>query len=283
LRNLVLYICILGGTVLFHELAHLVVGLYFGIEIESFNIGFGSSVLQTKIGDLIISINWIPLGGYVSISDNYLNYSPVVALSFLSAGIIANILVAIYVLDKREVKDISIKLLLMIPSIGESQNKIQLFAKFSILLGVFNAFPLYPLDGGKIIVYLMNLGINEEIISLYKNITMIVFLIILILLNLPPRMVYKNKLKIESFMFKRAWSYILQKELMNLSTKSYFRSDKRLTEQRIKTLYEITVKKVEKLANEKNKKNYDAGDKEELLKIERTVKEFTAKYALNRQ
>lgn len=57
---------VLGFVVLIHELGHYWAGRWYGAAVESFSIGFGSSIFErTDKNGTRWRVNWIPLGGFV--------------------------------------------------------------------------------------------------------------------------------------------------------------------------------------------------------------------------
>ena len=59
-------IFMMGIVVVVHELGHYLVGRWFGAAAESFSIGFGKPIYETKDSrGTRWRINWIPLGGFV--------------------------------------------------------------------------------------------------------------------------------------------------------------------------------------------------------------------------
>ncbi len=57
---------LLGIVVIIHELGHYFVGRWFGAAVESFSVGFGKPIFETKDKrGTRWRINWIPLGGFV--------------------------------------------------------------------------------------------------------------------------------------------------------------------------------------------------------------------------
>lgn len=57
---------LLGVVVIIHELGHYWVGRWFGAAVESFSVGFGKPIFETKDRHgTRWRINWIPLGGFV--------------------------------------------------------------------------------------------------------------------------------------------------------------------------------------------------------------------------
>ena len=57
---------LLGAVVVIHELGHYYAGRFFGAAVESFSVGFGSSIAErTDKRGTRWRVNWIPLGGFV--------------------------------------------------------------------------------------------------------------------------------------------------------------------------------------------------------------------------
>ncbi len=57
---------LLGVVVIIHELGHYWAGRYYGAAVESFSVGFGRPIAETKDrNNTRWRVNWIPLGGFV--------------------------------------------------------------------------------------------------------------------------------------------------------------------------------------------------------------------------
>lgn len=56
---------LLGLLIFVHELGHFMVAKFYGVRVETFSLGFGKKIFQTKKGDTTYCISLIPLGGYV--------------------------------------------------------------------------------------------------------------------------------------------------------------------------------------------------------------------------
>jgi regulator of sigma E protease len=60
------FLLIISLVITIHELGHYWVGRAFGAAVESFAIGFGKPIVETRDGrGTRWRINWIPLGGFV--------------------------------------------------------------------------------------------------------------------------------------------------------------------------------------------------------------------------
>ena len=101
LRNLILFVLMLGGLVFFHELGHFVVAVACGVKVKEFGLGLPPRLL--KLGEwrgTELTLNWIPLGGFVRPEGEYdtaargglAASSPWVRLAVFAAGPGANFL-----------------------------------------------------------------------------------------------------------------------------------------------------------------------------------------------
>jgi regulator of sigma E protease len=106
LINLLIFIVIMGGLILVHELGHLIVAVRCGVRVKEFGLGLPPRLL--RIGtykDVVITLNWIPLGGFVLLEGELdpskprglASKSPISRLAILLAGSVTNLLIG-YVL-----------------------------------------------------------------------------------------------------------------------------------------------------------------------------------------
>ena len=63
--SVIVFILVVGTSVLIHEWAHLKTGQWAGIAIRSLNVGFGYSIRKWKRNGVEYRVGIIPLGGYV--------------------------------------------------------------------------------------------------------------------------------------------------------------------------------------------------------------------------
>jgi regulator of sigma E protease len=101
----VLFIVILGGLVLVHELGHYLIARLFNVRVLEFGIGFPprARVLRAK-GETLWTLNWLPIGGFVRMegedgdaADDPRSFSAQslrVKLAILVAGVAMNIALA---------------------------------------------------------------------------------------------------------------------------------------------------------------------------------------------
>jgi regulator of sigma E protease len=67
LLSILVFILILGVLVLVHELGHFLAARAFGIKVKEFGLGLPPRAKGIKRGETIYSLNWIPVGGFVSL------------------------------------------------------------------------------------------------------------------------------------------------------------------------------------------------------------------------
>lgn len=105
LLAIVLFIVVLGGIVLVHELGHYLTARVFDVRVLEFGLGFPprAKVLRSK-GETLLTLNWLPIGGFVRMdgedgdaADDPRSFSakPLrVRLAILVAGVVMNIVLA---------------------------------------------------------------------------------------------------------------------------------------------------------------------------------------------
>src|SRR5688500_2320695 len=105
LLAIVLFVVILGGLVLIHELGHYLTARFFNVRVLEFGIGFPprAKVLRAK-GETLWTLNWLPIGGFVRLegedgdaTDDPRSFAaqPLrIRLAILVAGVVMNILLA---------------------------------------------------------------------------------------------------------------------------------------------------------------------------------------------
>jgi regulator of sigma E protease len=102
--DFLIFIAVVGGLILTHELGHFIAGKLLGVRIEEFGIGFPPRMLTLfEAGGTRFSLNWIPLGGFnrfsgeddPSIEGGLASSSKKVRATVLLSGPLANILIAI--------------------------------------------------------------------------------------------------------------------------------------------------------------------------------------------
>ena len=100
-----LFILILGGLVLVHELGHFLTAKAFNVRVLEFGFGFPprAKVLRSK-GETLLTLNWLPIGGFVRMEGedgdaagdprSFSAQRLRVKLAILLAGVVLNIVLA---------------------------------------------------------------------------------------------------------------------------------------------------------------------------------------------
>ena len=103
--TIVLFILILGGLVVIHEIGHFVTARLSNVRVLEFGIGFPprAKVLRNK-GETLYSLNWLPIGGFVKLEGedgtevddprSFSHQGLAKKLTILVAGVVMNIVLA---------------------------------------------------------------------------------------------------------------------------------------------------------------------------------------------
>ncbi len=103
--TIVLFILILGGLVLIHELGHFFTARRMNVRVLEFGIGFPprARILRSK-GETVYTLNWLPIGGFVKLEGedgddvddprSFSHQGLIRKLIILVAGVAMNILLA---------------------------------------------------------------------------------------------------------------------------------------------------------------------------------------------
>jgi regulator of sigma E protease len=67
LGDALILLILFGATIFVHELCHFLVALRLGLVVETFSLGFGPALWQTKRNGIVYKLGWIPFGGYVAL------------------------------------------------------------------------------------------------------------------------------------------------------------------------------------------------------------------------
>lgn len=101
--DIVIFLLVIGGLIVGHEIGHFVAALALGIRVEEFGLGFPPRIVSLfEVGGTKFSLNWIPLGGFVRIAgendpdvnDGLANSPKTVRAIVLLAGPAANVILA---------------------------------------------------------------------------------------------------------------------------------------------------------------------------------------------
>jgi regulator of sigma E protease len=102
---ILLFLLVLGGLVLIHELGHYLTAKFFKVRVLEFGIGFPPRARVLKSGgETLWTLNWLPIGGFVRLEGedgdagddprSFSAQSLPVRLAILVAGVVMNVLLA---------------------------------------------------------------------------------------------------------------------------------------------------------------------------------------------
>lgn len=74
LIGIIAFVLVLGLIILIHEGGHFLLAKKAGILCHEFSLGMGPVIYQKKIGETVYSIRAIPIGGYVSMAGEEVNF-----------------------------------------------------------------------------------------------------------------------------------------------------------------------------------------------------------------
>lgn len=99
IKKILIALLLISALIFFHELGHLVIGKWTGLNPTDFSIGFGKTLLSFEFWDVRWHISMIPLGGYVAFEEILTTTTnPEIARAWVltaAAGPIANLIIFI--------------------------------------------------------------------------------------------------------------------------------------------------------------------------------------------
>ena len=180
LINAIKIIFLLGILVFIHEGGHFTVAKFCKIKVNEFALGFGPTLISKTKGETKYAIHLIPLGGYVDLegeekqSDAEGSFSKASIpkkIAILLAGGTVNILFGVLIYlglsiftGLKELFTGKVGVNQMTGIVGISNmvvktsgivNYLYLMGVISLSLGITNLLPFPPLDGGKILLYII--------------------------------------------------------------------------------------------------------------------------------
>lgn len=109
LLSIIVFVIILTIIVFVHELGHFYFAKKFGVKVFEFGLGLPPRAIGKTVNDTIYSLNWLPLGGFVSLkgeeyneeeyhnkdADSFINKRPWQKAVILFAGVFMNVIFGI--------------------------------------------------------------------------------------------------------------------------------------------------------------------------------------------
>jgi len=68
LSTIVIFVVVLVGLILVHELGHFITAKAFGVEVKEFGVGFPPRIWGKQYGETLYSLNAVPLGGFTKMA-----------------------------------------------------------------------------------------------------------------------------------------------------------------------------------------------------------------------
>ncbi|WP_377867479.1 site-2 protease family protein [Bacillus sp. R86525] len=217
-------IVILLIATIVHELGHVIGAKLVGIRIKEVGIGFGPTIFKFTQKNVTYKVSWIILGGYVipeKHGEDFYEYSTTSRVILTASGLIMSILVlpllCMFIIHAMQgnLSNIFIDLEKMLnpfyshplqyvyhgiesfPTLIYSNNFLSglaCLAEISFFLGIINAIPIPPLDGGSLLL--------EIIEKVYPNVRInqtrwisIGYLIIFLCISMPILIVLVQRIK----------------------------------------------------------------------------------------
>lgn len=148
---IVLFIVVLGGIVLVHELGHYLTAKAFDVRVLEFGFGFPprAKVLRSK-GETLLTLNWLPIGGFVRMDgedgdesdERSFSAKPLrVRLAILVAGVVMNIVLAFVIFF--------VIAWLATPTIGAKIGTVEAGSP-AATVGIATGDEIYAVDGARI-------------------------------------------------------------------------------------------------------------------------------------
>jgi membrane-associated protease RseP (regulator of RpoE activity) len=184
---------VLAGTVLVHEVAHVVAARRMGGEVRELGVGFGPALARRRIGGVNVSLRPIPLGGFAAIDVEKL--PPARRLPVLLAGPLANIAVGVLLRavarphrpaslpgQTRPVEVggalAALAMLRQASSAGPA-TLLRAAGDINLSVGLTNLLPVLPLDGGHIAAARLEAaGASPAALATFRQLTTGLFLTI---------------------------------------------------------------------------------------------------------
>ncbi|MGP0689659.1 site-2 protease family protein [Priestia aryabhattai] len=168
-----------------HEIGHLIGAKVVGIKIKEVSVGFGPMIFEFTLQSIKFKVCWILLGGYVmpaGSDEDFLAYSRKRRVVLTTSGLVMSIVIlpisCLMILNLIEGNSFHVILkfkeillvflnhpfqyfysgLMLFPTITYSNltsNYLSCLAEISLFLGIVNALPIPVLDGGQIVMTML--------------------------------------------------------------------------------------------------------------------------------
>lgn len=191
-RKILTALGVIGATVAVHEAAHALVAARRGGTVREIGVGFGPPLVRTRVRSLPVVVRAFPFGGYAAVDIEKI--PPRRRVGMLLAGPLANIAVGVPLLfafrrhssvalgDGRAVGLTGFvgTLSALTRAAAEGPGAVgRLAGAINVGLGLMNLMPVYPLDGGHVVMSLMEArGVSQRTRLAFARITAAAFVVL---------------------------------------------------------------------------------------------------------
>lgn len=189
-RHFLTALGVVGATVALHEAGHAIAAVRAGGRVNEVGIGFGPPLLRFRVRGMPVVVRALPLGGYANVDAEQL--PPRRRIPLLLAGPLANIAAGIPLLlaFRRHPVEVPITgrragltgFVGTVVSLAQAATRgpgsvARLAGSINVGLGMMNLLPVYPLDGGHVVMSVMEAqGVPRAIRTMFARITAAIFL-----------------------------------------------------------------------------------------------------------
>lgn len=191
-RRIVTALGVIGGTVALHEAAHAIAAVRGGGKVKEIGVGFGPPMARFRVRGLPVVVRAFPLGGYAAVDVDEL--PPAKRIRMLLAGPLANIAVGVPLLigfrrhpavilgDGRSVGLTGFlgTMSALSRAAAEGAGAVgRLAGAINVGLGLMNLLPVYPLDGGHVVMSLMEAqGVPRRARTVFARLSAAIFFLL---------------------------------------------------------------------------------------------------------
>jgi len=191
-RHVLAALGVIGISVALHEAAHAVAAARAGAKVKEVGIGFGPPLFRLRVRGLPLVVRMLPVGGYAAVDQDEL--PPPRRIPMLLAGPLANIAAGLPLMvafrrypvempsDGKRVgmAGFAGTLAALIRAAAQGPGSIaRLAGSLNVGLGLANLLPVYPLDGGHVVMSMMEMrGVPQETRHRFARLTAVAFLLL---------------------------------------------------------------------------------------------------------
>ncbi len=183
---------VIGATVALHELAHALVAVRLGGRVREVGVGFGPPLLRVALRGVPVVLRLLPAGGYAAVDTETLPVRR--RIPVLLAGPVANIAAGVGLLlalrrhpsvapaggRAVEVTGVVGALAQLAQAARQGAGPLgRVAGAVNLGLGLMNLLPVYPLDGGHVVVSLMEArGLPVRVRQAFVQLSSLVFVLL---------------------------------------------------------------------------------------------------------